>query len=111
MTNDTRPGSSRMYTNVVLTVIAGLLAVNAVTRSTGIFDPSQAQAQNAAVVPPEEGAGLISAAEQRKVMITELRAIQSRLDRLESAMNRTLSVRVVEMPEVRVKQEGTRPQP
>jgi len=46
--------------------------------------------------------GRVSAAEQRKVMIAELKNISSRLDRIDAAMAKGLSVRVTEMPEMRL---------
>jgi len=79
-------------------VIAGLLAVIA-------FDPlrpstalvSEAVAQQGPRTSVEDGA-LVSAAEQRKVMISELRNVSARLERVETALKGSLSVKVTEMP-------------
>jgi hypothetical protein len=99
----------RPYTNVILTVIAGLLAVVA-------FDPgrgapvaiSEAQAQPAQ--PDSDENARVSAAEQRKVIIAELRALSSRVERVESTLNRGLSVRVTEMPPLQLPEEKKTPE-
>jgi hypothetical protein len=85
--------NQRRYTNAVLTVIAGLLGLNAL--SSGLLAPAAAHAQSG-----EEG--LVSAAEQRKVMIGELRNLSSRIERLESTISRGVNVKVTDMPAVRL---------
>jgi hypothetical protein len=46
----------------------------------------------------EGGQGLLSAADQRKTMIDELRATNSRLERIEALLSKGLTVKVSEMP-------------
>ena len=94
----------RLYGNVVLTAIAALLGVIAFDPLRSGAGPSlsaPAQAQSARIDEPDEGAGRISAAEQRKVMIAELRTLSSRLERVEAVLQKGLNVRVTEMPEMR----------
>lgn len=104
--------ASRTYTNVILTVIAGLLAGMVLARPDGTVPAANAQGtvQPEATEPPSEDvAGRISAAEQRKVMIAELRNISARLERLESAMSRVVNVKVVDMPPIRVQDKAEKP--
>lgn len=107
---------SQGYLNGVLTAIAALLALNLISRLDG--GPSASLAQTSSVSGSVSGTGRagppapvddestpsarISAAEQRKAMIQELREVAQRLDRIESAMKSGLSVRVTEMPELRL---------
>ena len=48
------------------------------------------------------GGGLVSAADQRKLMIAELRSISRRMEKLEAQLAKGIDVRVTDMPEVRV---------
>lgn len=84
----------RRYTNAALTAIAVLLGVNALNQS-GLSPVSSAYAQQG-----EDG--LVSAAEQRKVMISEIRQLSGRIERLESVISRGVNVKVLEMPAVRI---------
>ncbi len=104
--NNAVPQKSRSYLNAVLTVHAVLLGVIAVN---GIAGPSRSGV--AVAQPPESYAGVptpdgddpsgrVSAAEQRKQMIGELRTIASRLDRIEGTLNKGLSVKVTSMPPI-----------
>jgi hypothetical protein len=86
--------NQRRYTNAALTVIAGLLGLNALS-SSDLLAPSAAHAQSG-----EDG--LVSAAEQRKVMIAELRNLSSRIERLETTIARGVNVKVTDMPAVRL---------
>jgi hypothetical protein len=89
------------YQNAALTAIAILLGLNLVN-SGGVTAPSAASAQ-----PENESAGgLISASEQRKVMIAELRAIGGRLDRIESKLAAGgVNVKVTDMPALKLPPE------
>lgn len=95
---------ARSYHNAMLTVIAVLLAVLVVGRfdsgGWGGVTLAQGAAQPRASAEPEESgaAARISAAEQRKTMIAQLREISSRLDRIEAVLRAGLDVRVKEMP-------------
>ncbi|MDX9910753.1 MAG: hypothetical protein RBS39_02860 [Phycisphaerales bacterium] len=52
------------------------------------------------------GGGLVSAADQRKLMIAELRSMSRRLEKLEARIDKGIDVRVTDMPEVRVQQKS-----
>jgi hypothetical protein len=105
---------ARTYTNAALTVIAGLLAVGVFQRSDG-----QASLLPAALAQPadaefnaDDPSGRISAAEQRKVIISELRGIAARMERIESRLTSGLAVKVTDMPPVRVAEpRAERPAP
>jgi len=93
-----RPGT---YTNALLTLIALLLGVALMQRAGPEEAGAGPGAAMAALEPPAgpgRGTGLISAADQRKIMISEIRRIGSRLERIESALSRGISVRVTELP-------------
>ena len=97
--NATSPNNDRAqrrYTNAALTVITGLLAMNALNQA-GVSPVSTAYAQQGG---GEEG--MVSAAEQRKVMISELRQLSGRMERMESALTRGINVKVLDMPPVRL---------
>jgi hypothetical protein len=99
---------SGTITNSALTVVAALLGVIAVQNAAGPTAPSTASAaqpgaQFAGAGPesdPDEGAGRVSAAEQRKTIIAELRTISRRLDQLESQLAK--GIKVTEMPEIKL---------
>lgn len=113
-TTPTTPAAhtGRTYTNLALTVIAGLLAINVLDRARPAAIESVALAQPttvrnvpgatpSSVVPPfneDDASGRINPTEQRKQIITELRALGTRLDRLEGVMRSGLSVKVTELP-------------
>jgi hypothetical protein len=107
----TTPTTGRTYTNLALTVIAGLLAINTFDRArTGFVGEAQAQPTTVRNVPgaspsaatptlsEDDASGRINPTEQRKQMITELRAIGTRLDRVEAVLRTGLSVKVTELP-------------
>jgi hypothetical protein len=88
------------YQNAVLTGIALVLAVGLLDRGApgGLTEPATAAAQ------PEVG-GLSNALEQRKQMISELRTLNSKLDRIEAALSKGLNVKVTEMPPLKFQPE------
>ena len=86
------------YLNGILTVIAVLLALQLVDRQVGLTAPSPASAQVQPEDPATSAQSLVSASEQRKQMIAELRRIAGRIERIESKISAGLSVRVTEMP-------------
>jgi hypothetical protein len=92
----------RTYTNGVLTVIAVLLGMAVIGQSSGPRSADAGQDGQVGVVGgqslDEENSGRISAAEQRKAMITELRAMGSRLERIEAALAKGINVKVTSMP-------------
>jgi hypothetical protein len=90
--------SSRVYTNVALTAIALLLGM--MVLNTG-FRTTTADAQVGVVGEKpmgEDSSGLISAGEQRKAIIAELRSVSERLDRIEGVLNKGINVKVTSMP-------------
>lgn len=94
----------RKALNVLLTVNAALLGLLVLDRvsplSQMIPEPQAAYAFNPQPKPSEDpaGGGMISAAEQRKQMISELQNLSRKIDRMDAALRGTLSVRVTEMP-------------
>jgi hypothetical protein len=83
------------YLNAVLTVIAVMLGMLVVDRVA--FSPA------AAVAGPgdDNPKGLISAADQRKIMISELKKLTTKMESLESTIKSgNLTVKVTEMPEI-----------
>jgi hypothetical protein len=86
------------YTNGVLTVIAGLLALNLFFSPGNTPEVLPAARAQPVTEPVDEGTGLVSASEQRKVIIAELRRLGSKMDRLEAKLNSGLNVKVTEMP-------------
>ena len=91
--------SSRRYTNGMLTAIVALLGMIAVNQGGSA---SSALAEQPPTQPARGDDGdsgeRVSAAEQRKVMISELRAIGGRMDRMEALLNKGIRVKVTEMP-------------
>ncbi|MFM9994201.1 MAG: hypothetical protein ACKVU4_00200 [Phycisphaerales bacterium] len=89
------------YMNIVLTAIAALLGLLVLDRQgvTGVASPSAAHAQVSSTDDPlAAGQALVSASEQRKLMIAELKRMGTRLERIESKLSGVLSVKVTEMP-------------
>lgn len=107
---------AQRYTNGVLTAIAALLGLHLVGQAShhtsgapeasiaSATQPEQYRRDGAADRPtgsgndPTEG-GLVSAAEQRKIMIFELRNISARLSALETRLGEGLNVNVLTMPQ------------
>ena len=66
---------------------------------------SVADAQHATQPATRDGgddSGLVSAAEQRKVMIAELRSLNSRMEHMEAVLAKPMSVKVIDMPPIQV---------
>lgn len=99
------------YLNGVLTVIAVLLALVLLDRHLAPGAPT-ALGTAVAAGPADEPVsdGLISAAEQRKMIISELRRLASKFDRLEARLNSGINVKVTEMPELKLPASGSQPQ-
>ncbi|HYE63904.1 MAG TPA: hypothetical protein VD997_18075 [Phycisphaerales bacterium] len=87
--------NQRRTTNALLAAIACILGYNALNQA-GVSTVSTAYAQQGG------DEGMVSAAEQRKVMISELRNLSSRMERLESTLARGVNVKVTDMPPVRM---------
>jgi len=88
---------SRRYTNAALTAIAALLAWQALGGvGAGELPVPTATAQ--AGEPRDEPTGLVSAADQRKIMITQLSKMNNRLDRIERTLGKGVNVKIVDMP-------------
>lgn len=95
----------------VLTAVAAFLALNLFAQPGPTVAPAgHAGLPGAALAdPPADepdepgpGAGLVSAADQRKIMIAELRALSKRIEQLQARLDKGISVKVAEMPEVRI---------
>ncbi len=94
--NTNRP---RAYLSVVLTAIAVLLALLVLDGRGAREWSSEARAQvSQPDDPAASGQALVSASEQRKTMIAELRRVASRLERIESKLASGINVKVTEMP-------------
>ena len=91
----TRTISSSRYTNAALTVIAVMLTLLVGER----FASKSVVGGTAEAAPADEAtAGLVSAGEQRKQMIAELRSMNARIDKLTSSIKNPMPVKVTEMP-------------
>jgi hypothetical protein len=106
-TTDSKSDPRRLgYLNAVLTVIAVMLGLLVADRL--VVAPPAAEAVQPAgrTDQPGRGAGLVSAADQRKAMLTELRKMSTKLDQLEKTIKSGgLSVKVTEMPEIKIPQQ------
>lgn len=107
--------SGRAYTNGVLTVVAAILAghmmspafgdggVVGVGGGGGGGAPAPARSGGSMPVNGSNESDMgdrISAAEQRKMMIAELRNISARMDRIEAKLSEGINVRVTDMPPI-----------
>ena len=91
--NDGKTRRPFAYLNMILTVIAALLALLL------IRDPSPALSQaHAAASPGGAARGIQNPADQRFQMIAELRKINEKLDRLSGALKGPFEVNVLKMP-------------
>ena len=97
---------SERYRDGMLTIIAVLLGLVVLQGSGGGIPQVMPEAQ-ASAQPSDEpsSGGLVSASEQRKIMIAELRRLGARLDRIEAKINAGLNVKVTDMPEIKVPKE------
>ncbi|MCE7973806.1 MAG: hypothetical protein DYG92_05675 [Leptolyngbya sp. PLA1] len=93
-----RRPSPRLYTNAVLTVIAGVLVLNWLATPSDIVGRANAQPADDMEIATDDPSGRISAAEQRKQMIQELRGLSARMERIEATLARGISVKVTDMP-------------
>jgi hypothetical protein len=83
-------------TNAILLTIIGVLTIGLLVRGTGM---QSAWAQDQPSVEPPFNAG-----EQRKQMILALQQMNSRMAAIESKLSGNISVKVVEMPPVTIKE-------
>lgn len=96
----TKSGTARSLAGPFL---CGALAACGLLASAGLVVPQAAIGQPAtAMVSDEENGGRVSAAEQRKEMITLLKSMSTRMDRIEAAMLKGINVKVTEMPAFRM---------
>ncbi|MCB9846226.1 MAG: hypothetical protein H6811_09600 [Phycisphaeraceae bacterium] len=94
---------NRSYVNGVLTVIALLLGVLALDRLAGGLGPASAQAQTGRNEP--NSGGMVSAADQRKVIIREIKDLRGQIEAMQATLSRGLDVRVTDMPEIKLPKE------
>lgn len=101
MSSERPARSANWYTNLALTVIAGLLALH-LLKNSGMPIEASANAQVGIVGNTAPAAdtneGLVSAAEQRKQIVAELHKLDGRLERIESALAKGINVKVTSMP-------------
>lgn len=86
-----------MNTNALTAVVAVMLGVLVLDRveQRGVQGSGQAALASG---QPESGGSLISAADQRKQIIAEIRQISQRLDAIDKRLAKPIQVKVVEMP-------------
>lgn len=91
------------YRDVVLSVIAVLLAVMVVDHraGNGIGFVGPLEEANASQ-PRQQSGGLISGGEQRKQMIAELQKVNAGLKKIETALGKGIKVDVATMPEIKI---------
>lgn len=92
-------------------LIGALLGANAAFLACVIFGqggPAFTATAVAAQPPAEDGSpgGLISAAEQRKQIISELREMSQRIGSVEGLLKKGLSVKVTDMPPLKLPPEA-----
>lgn len=108
--NDTKP-TRRNYTNGVLTAIAALLGVIVLQQANTTGTQGAALAQVGIVgektATEDAATGLISAAEQRKAIISELKSVNDRLAAIEGALAKGINVKVTSMPAQKAPLEGS----
>lgn len=104
--------SSSATSNTPMTVVAvllGFLVLDRVASPSGVLGPSEASAQvrsvrsgglNPEPAPPTDTRS--NPAEDRVQMIAELKNISQRLERLEATIAKGLSVKVTDMPEMKL---------
>jgi hypothetical protein len=95
-----------VYQNLVLTAIAGLLALGFIDRTAGqpgivarLMSPSSASAQSS------DGGELGNALQQRKEIIAELRVLNGKIDRIDAKMSQGINVKVLDMPALKLPPE------
>lgn len=99
------------YLNLVLTVIAvmlGLLVLGQYGTPTAAQSGVTTTTHAAGGPDADDGPGpdgRISAAEQRKVMIAELRTMSKKIDQMQDLMAKGLNVKVTQMPELKLPQQ------
>jgi len=108
--NQNKP-TRRNYTNGVLTAIAALLGVIVLQQANSTGSAGVAAAQVGVVgertATDDAATGLISAAEQRKSIITELKSVNERLGAIEGALAKGINVKVTSMPAQKPPMEGS----
>lgn len=96
----TRDGN--LTNRVLLSIIAAMLGVLVLDRvdqraATGLGSVAHASSTHTELQPEPAGA-LVSAAEQRKQIIVEIRSLSARIESLDQKLRKPLPVKVVEMP-------------
>lgn len=95
------------YQNAMLTAITVLLALGVIDRHAGSGDGlERLTGLQTAQAQPRPTQGLSNDLEQRERVIAELRALNGKVDRIEAKLNSGLSVKVTEMPPMRLPPEA-----
>jgi len=91
------------YQNAMLTAIAVLLGLGAIDRHAGSGDRvDRLTAPESAMAQPQTDGGLANKLDQNKQMIAELHSLNGKLERIEAKLNGGLSVKVTDMPPLRL---------
>ncbi|HLO41997.1 MAG TPA: hypothetical protein VK176_13305 [Phycisphaerales bacterium] len=108
--NRTTPSPAASNTPMtVVAVLLGFLVLDRIAAPSGSLGPSEASAQvrsvrsgglNPEPTPPADARA--NPAEDRVQMIAELKNISQRLERLEATIAKGLSVKVTDMPEMKL---------
>ena len=96
------PSRRNGYQNAMLTAIAVLLALGVIDRGTGNAASGLAQPSSASAQPQPTEGGMTNRLEQNKQIIAELQKMNSRLERIESKLSSGLSVKVTDMPPMKM---------
>ena len=94
MADKQKPGlQSRHATRALLTLNA-ILLIGLMAQWT----PAPASAQRPGFPDSRPNTGMVNPADQRREIITQLKSVSARLDRLNEKLSRPVEVKVVEMP-------------
>ncbi|MBS0195319.1 MAG: hypothetical protein JSR77_01020 [Planctomycetes bacterium] len=96
-----------VYAPLAITVVGACAAVFLLNPASGLIAAANAQpVPTRTTIETDDPSGRVSAAEQRKEIIAQLRSLNSRMEKIESMMSRGLSVKVTDMPPMRLPKEA-----
>lgn len=97
------------YQNAVLTMIAlglGLMVIGQFSSTHTALSTATAGPIKSRTASEPTGGGMVSAAEQRKTMIADLKSMNARLDKIEGLLSRGINVKVTEMPPIQLPKDN-----
>jgi len=101
------------YLNAILTVNALLLTALVADRLLGGDQSGRAAAGSPAPASAQpdtgDGSGMLSGAEQRKQQYMEMKKMNAHLEKIEAKLNAGVSVKVTEMPELKLPKDPNKP--